>query len=165
MRKQLPITFRINGSGRFAENLVKKLSADFLSRFSAESLVVDGETLCPPRPLSWYPNNLAWQLGFSRMHLRRIPEMKALHEFIKAETEIGAITRQEAVSMIPPLFLDVRPHHRVLDMCAAPGTYLKLTAYCDDCWVDVQNESRVFSGCGQVFSVPANVWSRDCVTA
>lgn len=24
--------------------------------------------------------------------------------------------------MIPPLFLDVQPHHRVLDMCAAPGS-------------------------------------------
>jgi multisite-specific tRNA:(cytosine-C5)-methyltransferase len=33
----------------------------------------------------------------------------------------GYITRQEAVSMLPPLFLDVRPEHRVLDMCAAPG--------------------------------------------
>lgn len=24
--------------------------------------------------------------------------------------------------MIPPLFLDVRPHHIVMDMCAAPGS-------------------------------------------
>lgn len=24
--------------------------------------------------------------------------------------------------MIPPLFLDIEPHHRVLDMCAAPGS-------------------------------------------
>jgi 16S rRNA C967 or C1407 C5-methylase (RsmB/RsmF family) len=24
--------------------------------------------------------------------------------------------------MVPPLFLDVLPHHRVLDMCAAPGS-------------------------------------------
>ena len=24
--------------------------------------------------------------------------------------------------MVPPLFLDVQPHHRVLDMCAAPGS-------------------------------------------
>ena len=34
----------------------------------------------------------------------------------------GNITRQEAVSMLPPLFLDVQPHHTVLDMCAAPGS-------------------------------------------
>jgi len=24
--------------------------------------------------------------------------------------------------MIPPLVLDVQPHHKVLDMCAAPGS-------------------------------------------
>ena len=24
--------------------------------------------------------------------------------------------------MLPPLFLDVEPHHKVLDMCAAPGS-------------------------------------------
>ena len=34
----------------------------------------------------------------------------------------GNISRQEAVSMIPPLVLDVQSHHRVLDMCAAPGS-------------------------------------------
>ncbi|KAK6258844.1 hypothetical protein SCA6_013318 [Theobroma cacao] len=44
------------------------------------------------------------------------------HEFLKLETEIGNISRQEAVSMVPPLFLDVHPDHFVLDMCAAPGS-------------------------------------------
>lgn len=34
----------------------------------------------------------------------------------------GNLSRQEAVSMIPPLLLDVKPHHYVLDMCAAPGS-------------------------------------------
>jgi len=37
-------------------------------------------------------------------------------------TASGALTRQEAVSMIPALLLDVKPDHRVLDMCAAPGS-------------------------------------------
>ena len=35
---------------------------------------------------------------------------------------MGGVSRQEAVSMIPPLLLQVEPHHRVLDMCAAPGS-------------------------------------------
>ena len=34
----------------------------------------------------------------------------------------GNISRQEEVSMIPPLLLDVEPHHTVLDLCAAPGS-------------------------------------------
>ena len=48
--------------------------------------------------------------------------MQALHKFMVQANEVGAITRQEAVSMIPPLLLDVKPQHRVLDMCAAPGS-------------------------------------------
>ena len=35
---------------------------------------------------------------------------------------LGNISRQETVSMIPPIVLDVKPHHKVLDMCAAPGS-------------------------------------------
>ncbi|VDL91479.1 unnamed protein product [Schistocephalus solidus] len=34
----------------------------------------------------------------------------------------GNISRQEAVSMLPPLVLDVKEHHAVLDLCAAPGS-------------------------------------------
>ncbi|VEL26174.1 unnamed protein product [Protopolystoma xenopodis] len=32
------------------------------------------------------------------------------------------ISRQEAVSMLPPLVMDIRAHHAVLDLCAAPGS-------------------------------------------
>ena len=40
-----------------------------------------------------------------------------VHKLVIAENEAGAITRQEAVSMIPPLLLDVQPHHRVSQRC------------------------------------------------
>jgi hypothetical protein len=32
---------------------------------------------------------------------------------MKRATDAGSISRQEAVSMVPPLFMDVQPHHRV----------------------------------------------------
>jgi 16S rRNA C967 or C1407 C5-methylase (RsmB/RsmF family) len=48
--------------------------------------------------------------------------LKGLHEWMVKNTDNGNITRQEAVSMVPPLALDVKPHHRCLDMCAAPGS-------------------------------------------
>ena len=35
---------------------------------------------------------------------------------------MGNISRQEVVSMIPPLLMDVKPGMTVLDMCAAPGS-------------------------------------------
>ena len=122
LRKQLPITFRINASARFANDLRKKLEKDFISSFKSGPIQVDGEEVNPPHPLPWYPDSLAWQLDLSRTQLRKVDSLKDLHEFMKNESEIGSITRQEAVSMIPPLFLDVKPHHRVLDMCAAPGS-------------------------------------------
>ena len=122
LRLQLPLTFRINGSGRFADTLRAKLETDFFSDFTSGPIIIDGEVINPPAVLPWYPNKLGWQLEFSRTQLRKIPKLEALHEFMKRETEIGAITRQEAVSMVPPLFMDVQSHHRVLDVCAAPGS-------------------------------------------
>ncbi|KAJ1948559.1 tRNA (cytosine-5-)-methyltransferase ncl1, partial [Linderina pennispora] len=50
------------------------------------------------------------------------PELAKFHSFLVTETEVGNISRQEAVSMVPPLLLDVQPEHFVLDMCAAPGS-------------------------------------------
>jgi 16S rRNA C967 or C1407 C5-methylase (RsmB/RsmF family) len=41
---------------------------------------------------------------------------------MKQHTDSGDITRQEAVSMVPPLALNVQPTHKCLDMCAAPGS-------------------------------------------
>jgi multisite-specific tRNA:(cytosine-C5)-methyltransferase len=54
--------------------------------------------------------------------IRRFPPFASFQKFLVAETEVGNITRQEVVSMIPPLFLDIRPGMTVLDMCAAPGS-------------------------------------------
>lgn len=76
----------------------------------------------PPICLPWYPGGLAWQLQLTRKDIRRSESLFRLHNFLIAETSAGGISRQEAVSMIPPIVLDVKPHHKVLDMCAAPGS-------------------------------------------
>ena len=122
LRTQLPLTFRINGSGKFADALRCKLETDFLAGFGDTPIEVEGELIKPPVALPWYPAKLAWQMEFTRSQLRKLPALEALHEFMKLENEVGGITRQEAVSMVPPLFMDVQPQHRVLDMCAAPGS-------------------------------------------
>lgn len=54
--------------------------------------------------------------------LKRLDGLADLKEWLMGENDTGAITRQEAVSMIPPLLLAVDPSHRVLDMCASPGS-------------------------------------------
>ena len=63
-----------------------------------------------------------WQLSITRKDIRREEALFKLHNFLISETESGNISRQETVSMIPPVVLDVKPHHKVLDMCAAPGS-------------------------------------------
>lgn len=54
--------------------------------------------------------------------VRKFPPFKEFQQFLVSETSVGNISRQEVVSMIPPLLLDVKPGMTVLDMCAAPGS-------------------------------------------
>ena len=76
-----------------------------------------------PKLLMWYPSQLAYTFHeLSRMEMRSNPLLKNFHTFLVQETENGRIFRQEAVSMIPVTLLNIEPHHKVLDMCAAPGS-------------------------------------------
>jgi len=54
--------------------------------------------------------------------VRKYPPFAAFQKFLVSETSVGNISRQEVVSMIPPLLMDVRPGMTVLDLCAAPGS-------------------------------------------
>lgn len=60
-----------------------------------------------------YPRRLCWQLQLTRKDIRRSESYFRLHNFLISETASGNISRQEVVSMIPPLLLDVQPHHKV----------------------------------------------------
>lgn len=46
------------------------------------------------------------------------------HSWLTDLMESGNITRQEAVSMLPPLFLDVQPKHLVSSRQQAPSMWL-----------------------------------------
>lgn len=64
----------------------------------------------------------AYQINLDKQTLRRNSALKPFHDWLKIQTEAGFVTRQEAVSMIPPVVLDPKPHDIVLDMAAAPGS-------------------------------------------
>uniref|UniRef100_A0A8C8M8X2 tRNA (cytosine(34)-C(5))-methyltransferase n=1 Tax=Oncorhynchus tshawytscha TaxID=74940 RepID=A0A8C8M8X2_ONCTS len=87
-----------------------------------QEVEIDGQKIEAPQPLSWYPDELAWHTNMSRKILRKSPLLEKFHQFLVSETESGNISRQEAVSMIPPLLMKIEPHHKILDMCAAPGS-------------------------------------------
>ncbi|KAJ2912919.1 hypothetical protein MD484_g7500, partial [Candolleomyces efflorescens] len=120
MRRHLPTTFRVAGSRQTAHSLNQTITDVHVPGLS--DIVFEDEKIPPPVQLPWYPDGLAWQFNVPKKVLRRQPEFKKFHSFLVFETEVGNISRQEAVSMIPPLFLDVEPHHKVMDMCAAPGS-------------------------------------------
>ncbi|KAF8271861.1 S-adenosyl-L-methionine-dependent methyltransferase [Lactarius quietus] len=119
-REPLPSTFRIAGGRETAAVLTSVMEKTYIPHLSC--VVFEDQLVPPPVPISWYPKGLAWQLNVPKKVLRKSPEFKRFHSFLVFETEVGNITRQEAVSMLPPLFLGVEPHHIVLDMCAAPGS-------------------------------------------
>ncbi|KAK2166787.1 hypothetical protein LSH36_35g04062 [Paralvinella palmiformis] len=121
LRKPLPATFRITGFNNLqSQELLKLIKGEYFDKLV--NVEVEGRVIDPPKCLPWYPNELAWQLDMDRKFIRQCETLKKLHNFLVEETESGNISRQEAVSMIPPLIMDVQPHHKVLDMCAAPGS-------------------------------------------
>jgi multisite-specific tRNA:(cytosine-C5)-methyltransferase len=82
----------------------------------------DGTLVEPPQPVLWYPDELAWWMTTPKNVVRRFPPFAAFQKFLVSETSVGNISRQEVVSMIPPLVMDLQPGMTVLDMCAAPGS-------------------------------------------
>ncbi|KDQ22272.1 hypothetical protein PLEOSDRAFT_1059847 [Pleurotus ostreatus PC15] len=122
LRRPLPTTFRVAGSRQTAKSINELIQNNYVP--SLKDVLFEGQPLPPPEQLPWYayPEGLAWQFNVAKPVLRKQPEFKKFHYFLVSETEVGNISRQEAVSMLPPLFLDVLPHHKVMDMCAAPGS-------------------------------------------
>ncbi|KAL0227549.1 hypothetical protein RCL1_003693 [Eukaryota sp. TZLM3-RCL] len=129
LRKPLPASFRIAGP-----DSVKELIADMLSvhQQRLSTIFLDELDRCQnrdhvslsPQQLPWYPEGRAFTLPIDRKKIRQDehPDVKEFHSWLTMFNEGGFLVRQEAVSMIPPLFLNVNPGDRILDMCAAPGS-------------------------------------------
>lgn len=114
----LPSTWRVNPLMPSAPEITARLEA-----MADKSWVLDdGTTIESPRRLPWYPQGLAWHVSSPKSEFRKHAAFKEFHQWLIAQTDAGCITRQEAVSMVPPLLLNVEPEHMVLDMCASPGS-------------------------------------------
>ena len=84
LQRPLPSTFRINPVNIMCAEIKQRLKGEF--SYVLGDVVVDNNVVAPPRPLSWYPNEGAWQLGCSVKKLRRTEALKGLHNFIVQET-------------------------------------------------------------------------------
>ncbi|XP_034401448.1 RNA cytosine C(5)-methyltransferase NSUN2 [Cyclopterus lumpus] len=120
MREPLPATIRITGYKSHAKEILHCLKEKYFK--DIQEVEIDGQKIEAPQPLCWYPDEQAWHTNMSRKIIRKSPLLEKFHQFLVSETESGNISRQEAVSMIPPLLLKIESHHKILDMCAAPGS-------------------------------------------
>ncbi|KAM0431857.1 hypothetical protein ACHAPT_005109 [Fusarium lateritium] len=121
LRRELPNSFRFCGSKGHALTVKGLLQ----TRYIPEIVNIehqDGRPVEPPQPVPWYPDDLAWWMTTPKNVIRKFPPFAAFQKFLVSETSVGNISRQEVVSMIPPLLMDLRPGMTVLDMCAAPGS-------------------------------------------
>ncbi|BDD57184.1 hypothetical protein MPDQ_002952 [Monascus purpureus] len=120
LRRDLPNSFRFTGSKSHALAVQQRLKDFYIPHIT--SIQYEGNFVEPPRPVPWYPDQLAWSMTTPKKVIRRFAPFASFQKFLVAEASVGNITRQEVVSMIPPLVMDVRPGMTVLDMCAAPGS-------------------------------------------
>ncbi|KAI8330569.1 S-adenosyl-L-methionine-dependent methyltransferase [Chlamydoabsidia padenii] len=120
LKTPLPSTFRITGTKNNAFQIRNFIQNNHVAKM--QNVVVDGIKYDPPSAITWYPHQLCYQITCPRKVLRNSPEYTTLQKFLVAENETGNITRQELVSMVPPLLMDIQPGQMILDMCAAPGS-------------------------------------------
>lgn len=119
-QQELPVTFRITGTSKDVIAVREIMEKKHIAKLKDQTW--DGEPLEPPFPLPFYPERLAWQVNVGKQVIRRNAQFSDFQRFLVVETNAGNVSRQELVSMIPPLFLNVEPHHYVLDTCASPGS-------------------------------------------
>ncbi|CAJ1431443.1 unnamed protein product [Effrenium voratum] len=73
----------------------------------------------------WQPELVPW-CGAFRLHAHAVDELGHYHpELAKVLSDgqrAGKIIRQESASMLPALALGIQPEHKIVELCAAPGS-------------------------------------------
>lgn len=105
----------------FMEILKQPLPTSF--RFTEQSSKENEEEVAgelDAQKLTWCPR--AYMMDKTRQQLRKDEKTKKHQQLLVNQNLKGLICRQEAVSMVPILALDLQQNHCVLDMCASPGS-------------------------------------------
>jgi 16S rRNA C967 or C1407 C5-methylase (RsmB/RsmF family) len=122
-RRPLGLSFRINTMVGNPDKIRQALVDGKFDHVNYDNEGFDPECkIVPPEPLPWYPNQYGWRVSVTKKQLKKLASLRDLRNFMLYRDLEGQINRQEIVSMIPPLLLDVQPGHVVWDACAAPGS-------------------------------------------
>lgn len=114
LHKPLQSIVRFNKTSKKSEELKKMII----------ELCKKNEILFEPLEISKnerYRNQI-FRLELDKNKLKKKENYNDLHKLVADGMEYGLLSRQELVSMIPPILLDVSPGHFVLDMCSSPGS-------------------------------------------
>jgi 16S rRNA C967 or C1407 C5-methylase (RsmB/RsmF family) len=63
-----------------------------------------------------------YNLNTNKQIFKKSKILSEFHKYLQKSFDSGLISRQELVSMLPPLYLNIQPDDIVLDLCAAPGS-------------------------------------------
>lgn len=132
LKNPLPTTFWVNDTDDLAPSVVSFMQS--MGALSVAAASSDGASASDPaaspsstsfrvETIDWYPHSgMAWRITADKISFRKSPELQPLRRYLMKHTAMGTISRQEEVSMIPPLLLNIQPNDVCLDMCASPGS-------------------------------------------
>lgn len=123
----LPVTFRLgNGCNSIVAKALVKMFDDKSTEFirgkyiEINGQVIKGELVTR---VTWMgEGQYVWQCQADSANLTSNDGLQTLSSLLKREVSLGNLVRQEVVSMLPVILLNVQSHHKCLDMCAAPGS-------------------------------------------
>ena len=122
LRRPLPVTFRMSKMASLAAGVREALrEGDDVLRPKTPVRTDAGRIVPPPRELAWCGG---YQLGCDKNALKFSTDETLRHtqKWLVRHNSTGVLTRQAVDSMVPAAILGVEPHHRVLDLCASPGS-------------------------------------------
>ena len=128
----LPVTFRLGACS--PSRCQTSLGSLGLKALQGRFLELRGAVAKAPSALlgevAWiWPTQRVWQLHVDSLTLAKEPALESLSALLRREVALGHAVRQEQASMLPALLLDLRSHHCVLDVCAAPGSKTEQILY------------------------------------
>ncbi len=114
LHRPLPTTFRLSTASHDASTVAEALA-------DGATLLRGAGALPAAEELRWCSS---YQVALSKEALKAAPfgERAPMQRWLAKYAALGVLTRQAIESMVPVALLKVEPHHRVLDLCASPGS-------------------------------------------
>jgi 16S rRNA C967 or C1407 C5-methylase (RsmB/RsmF family) len=120
MKEKLPCVFRMNKANPFIKGNFEEMINNSEIMNKSFNLKDSNVEVSKVKLTSNCFN--VYNINIPRMELKKNANLKEFHKFIQYSVDSGMISRQEAVSMVPPFILNIKKGDYVLDMCAAPGS-------------------------------------------